>query len=138
MSGLPSPVGVWLRNDAALAVRGGGTGERMRDGERLGDADTGVGIASVGIDDGGGRGGIAGAGVRVREGVEVGTAGERERTGVDAGVWIGVCVFSGCERKGGGREGSLGFSTSRLSSKKRKSMPYSSRSFTTCWPGDWR
>lgn len=91
---LSSFVGVWLLKDAWLAVRGGGTGERSRvvGGDLPGEAESGVGTASAGIAGGcsaaeDGIGGTAGIGVREREGVEAeGMAGDRERTGVDAGV----------------------------------------------------
>ena len=53
----PSFVGVWLRYEAWLAVRGGGTGERTLIDD--GDSDTGVGTTSAGILDGGGI--VAGA-----------------------------------------------------------------------------
>ena len=113
-------------------MRGGGIGERSldEDGDLLGEADTGVGTARAGIAAAEGMGGTAGTGVREREGVEAeGMAGERERTGVETGVCIGSGVRSVCARYVGGRTLSLGFSTRRLSRRKRKSMPYSSRSF---------
>ena len=85
-------------------MRGGGAGDRSRDdeGERLGDADSGVGTASVGAADGSGTladagiGGTAGMGVRERAGVD--GAGDLERTGVEDGVWMGSGARSVCGR----------------------------------------
>ena len=88
LAALPSFVGVWLLNEAELAVRGG-TGDRTRDdvGDLPGEADMGVGTASEGIADSGGledgNGGTAGKGVRERDVVDdTDGAGDRERTGV--------------------------------------------------------
>ena len=127
---LPSPFGVWLRNDAELAVRGGGGIAARSRGDRPGEADTGVGMTSAGIAGAGdtGIGGMADEGVRERGA----RAGERERTGVEEGVWIGSGVRSVWARNAGGRACTLGVSTRRLSRRKRKSMPYSSRSFLLC------
>lgn len=88
---------------------------RLADGERVGDI--GVGTARVGIE---GIGGTAGTGVREREGVVVAdSAGERERMGVEEGVWMGSGCFSRCGRNagGGGRAFGFGFSTRRLSNR---------------------
>lgn len=81
----------------------------------------------------GGIGGISGTGERLRLGTGIDSvgAGERERTGVDAGV----CICSDDLREARGRYTGgaalglpSGFSTSNRSSRNRKSRPYSSSS----------
>ena len=61
----------------------------------------------------------------------VGTAGERERTGVGDGVIGGENISSGSTRAGTGREraASFGFSTRSSWRRKRKSRPNSSSSY---------
>ena len=75
-----------------------------------------------------GKGGTAGLSERL-DALLLCTEFDRERVGVGVGVYIGSGSFFTCGRNCGGRPFVLGFSTRRSSSRKRKSIPYSSRNY---------